>query len=303
MDNEELVKSFQDGTGNQKETLSMLWENMRGLAAAVARKYSGPDDYEDNLQQGFIGMYEAARNYDPEQGASFSSYAFHWIRQSMTRYKNENTAAVRLPSHIAEKKIRYKRFLVRYQAEQGQNPDDETISFFLNLKPADLEGIRAAMQIESAVSTDLPVPGADGLLISDTIRDPADPIESADSRMWNEQLAGVLWKLVDDLDPEQAAVIKAHFQKDISMPEIDRMKGWRKGRADGLKVQAFRSLRYGKARKILLPFLPERVSPGVMHGTVGSFKRTWTSTTEMAALKLCGVDPEEGKRDYLKSGF
>lgn len=286
MNNEELVQIFQDGTEDRKEVLSMLWDNLRGLAAVIARKYSTPEEFNDSMQQGFLGMYEAARNYDPEQGASFSSYAFHWIRQSMTRYRNENTSAVRLPSHIAEKKIKYKQFSSRYQAEHGHVPDDETICFFLDLTPADLDGIRAAVQIESAASTDLPVPGTDDLVISDMIRDPADPIENTDDRLWNEQLAGVLWELVDDLDPEQAAVIKAHYRNDIPMPEIDRMKGWKKGRADGLKVQAFRSLRYGKARRVLLPFLPDRVSPAVLRGTVGNFKRTWTSATERAAFKL-----------------
>ena len=303
MDNEELVKIFQDGTGNQKEILSMLWENVRGLSAVIARKYSTPEEFNDSMQQGFLGMYEAARNYDPEEGASFSSYAFHWIRQSMTRYRNENTAAVRLPSHIAEKKIRYKQFLTRYQVEHGHEPDEREICFCLNLTPADIEGILAAIQIENADSTDSLIPGADDLTIGDMIRDPADMIENTDDRLWNEQLAKVLWELVDGLDPEQAYVIKTHYQNEITMPEIDGMRGWKKGRANSLKVQAFRSLRYGKARRILLPFLPDRESPAALRGTVGNFKRTWTSATERTALKLCGVDLEERKRSYLKSGF
>lgn len=292
MGNEELVQLIQDGKGDKKALLSALWENMRGLVFTIARKYSTPESFNDAMQQGFLGLYDAAESYDPTKDVLFSTYSVYWIRQSMTRYKNENTAAVRLPSHIAEKKIRYKQFLARYQAERGQDPDDRTICSFLDMTPADLDGIRVAVQIESAASTDLPVPGTDGLLISDTIRDPADPIESADSRIWNEQLAGVLLPLIEDLETEKAEVIKAHYWQGIPLSEIDRAKRWKPGRANELKTQAFRVLRYGKARRVLLPFLPDRVSPAAMRGTIGRFKRTWTSATEWAALRLCGQQEE-----------
>lgn len=304
MENENIVDLIQAGTGNQKELYSMLWENMRGLAAAVARKYSRPDDYEDNMQQGFLGLYEAARNYDPEQGASFSSYAFHWIRQSITRYRNENGAACRFPSHIAELKNKYKRFQAVYMLKCGTVPDDRTICAALGISAEKLSMIRAAEQIESAASADSPIPGADDLTIGDMIRDPSDMIENTDDQLWNEQLAGVLWELVDGLDPEQAEVIRGRFRDDLTRQQIDKRNEWRAGRSADLEYKALRNLRHGKARRELLPFMSDRIASEGMKGTgVQRFNDTWTSATERTALKLCGVDLEERKRSYLKSGF
>lgn len=287
MKNEQIIESIQAGTGNQKELFTMLWENMRGLTAIIARKFSSNENFDDNMQQGFIGLYEAARHYDSSVGVPFSNYARLWIRQSITRYLNENGAACRFPSHIAELKNRYKRCISVYQMKHGSSPDDEYICSFLEVSAEKLSLIRAALQIEMVYSTESPVSGTDDVIIADIIPDPVDNIAAAEDRIQNEQLSKILWPLVDNLEPEQSEVIRGRFREGLTRQQVDNKNGWRAGRSADLEYRALCNLRRGRARRALLPFIPERIAADSMRGNgVNRFNRTWTSSTERAALKL-----------------
>lgn len=72
--NEDLVIAYQNGNG---AALSTLCEKNRGLVANVARGFRG--EIDDLFQAGMMGLVEAAKRFDPERGARFSTYASSWI--------------------------------------------------------------------------------------------------------------------------------------------------------------------------------------------------------------------------------
>lgn len=288
---EELVQVFQTETGNHKQVLSMLWENMRGLACKISRKYSRADDFDDCLQQCFLGLYDAARNYDSGSGIPFVNYAALWFKQSVSRYQNENVSAIRLPSHIALLKNRYRRFLSDHRMKYGSDPDEVTVCRVLEITAEQLHFIKAAIQIMTACSTEAEVPGAEDITISDTIADPSNVIESIEDKIQNEQLASVLWPLVDELGADQAEVIKGRYRDNLNASEIEQSHGWYSGRAYDLERRAIWKLSHSRARRELLPFVPEIVQAKAFQGSgVNSFNRTWTSSTERAALKFLEND-------------
>ncbi len=86
MTNEELVREYQQGC---KIALEQLIDNNKGMIYLVARRYQGycggVVDIEDLIQEGYIGMIEAAKRYDFNK-SMFMTYALFWIRQRIGRY-------------------------------------------------------------------------------------------------------------------------------------------------------------------------------------------------------------------------
>lgn len=97
--NRELVRRIQQGDRAAAEAL--LAENV-GLVLKFAKRAlpgAGSLELEDLLQEGRLGLLEAARKYDPGQGAAFSTYAAWWIRQGIQRGIEMQSRVVRIPCH------------------------------------------------------------------------------------------------------------------------------------------------------------------------------------------------------------
>lgn len=86
--NEHIVGRIQAG---DTEALATLWTMNTGLVAYVAKRYigllgeRGDCDYDDLMQAGFLGLYQAATKYAPDRGAKFSTYAVFHIMREMRR--------------------------------------------------------------------------------------------------------------------------------------------------------------------------------------------------------------------------
>lgn len=84
--------------------------NQRFLIKTVAEFHSRHThlDFDDLVSEANIGLMRAADKFDPSTGNRFVTYCRYWILQSLTRFANQQTVAVRLPEHRAEelKKIR-----------------------------------------------------------------------------------------------------------------------------------------------------------------------------------------------------
>lgn len=89
MTNEELVQEYQNG---DHKALDQLLEDNKGMVYLIARKYQGyciaTLDIEDLIQEGYLGLMEAAERYDfnNSKKAMFMTYALFWIRQKISRY-------------------------------------------------------------------------------------------------------------------------------------------------------------------------------------------------------------------------
>ncbi len=129
MSNEKIVEQIQKGidvTANQER----LWQKNRGFVAWCIRKHVGGcdgQDFDDFMQEGFIGLMEAARSFDAGNGAKFLTYAEYGIRKCVYRYNGLNTYMVRVPEYLKTRMRKLAAFKQEYREKYHREPDAEEI--------------------------------------------------------------------------------------------------------------------------------------------------------------------------------
>ena len=108
----------------QRAKERMITRNLR-LVVTIAKKYTrrcSSLEMLDLVQFGNIGLDRATELFDPSRGYKFSTYAYWWIRQSISRGLQDCDRMIRLPIHRQEKIVKLRTFMTRHQQTTGREP-------------------------------------------------------------------------------------------------------------------------------------------------------------------------------------
>lgn len=220
----------------------------------IANLYKGQGlDVNELINEGNMGLIEAARRFDPNQKIKFISYAVWWIRQNITRAISEKARLVRIS---AEKELMLRRFnraaTTTRQVIGGQMTiDPESLEGESRYKAKDIEKI--LMMGSHATSLDSPV-GEDGdMTLGDCLASTADATDALAEK--NGEQASLELLLKENLTDQEHRVIGLYYgldmDADLNLKEIGKMVGLSKERVRQVKEKALAKLRTTKIDQVL----------------------------------------------------
>ena len=239
--NEELVEHIQQGI-NVQENMTALYEQTKKFIYMIVKpfmKYAEPDDL---LQEGFLGLHEAAYSYRPGD-AKFITYLPYRIRKCCIRYLENNSNTKRIPSHRLNEIRLFKQFCQAYSNEHGCSPDDKTIMKELELTEAKLKSIRKAIYEQNCISIYSTAPGTEDAALEDIIADPSNMEEDVEEKMFQEHERQVLDDAISELKESEQVVIRSRYWENQTQIQIAEEMNVTNSRIGQLERDALRKLK------------------------------------------------------------
>ena len=193
--------------GDEEAFRKLVESNLR-FVVAMAKKYARSGyPLHELVNEGNLGLIEAAMRFDPDRGVRFITYASWWVRQAILAAIAHYGQVFRVPPKLKHELYRFQTKVAHLTQDLGRNPSVEEISQNLQMSEAGVKMMQEGVPAE--VSLEAPM-GSDGeMRLEDIIED--ESIIPIDDMLVRRSFEEQLHEMLDRLDPKEKEIIKRRF--------------------------------------------------------------------------------------------
>ena len=199
--------------GDQEALQILVKSNLRFVVSYV-KKYRGMGlSLLDLVDEGNVGLIEAAKRFDPTRGVRFVSYAVWWIRQAIVHALTLNSRILAIPQKLADQISLMKRKTAELKTELGRDPTREEIAKVMGVSETDIDDLEILDERNLSLSDKV---NDDDLEVEDRISDAASP--SVEYQIIKASVQQQIRNILVELDDKEALVLKLRFGLDDDRP-------------------------------------------------------------------------------------
>jgi len=193
-----------------KEALKKLIESNLRFVVSYVKKYRGLGlSLLDIINEGNLGLIEAARRYDPKKNVKFISYAVWWIRQAVIQALSKYSRIYHVPQKLADQISEMKKVKARLKRKLGREAKREEIASSMKLPAQYIEELEIMGRKDISLNDTI---FDDNIEIGDRITDSITP--SVEYQIIKNSIQGQIRKMIKELDGKESLVLKLRFGLD-----------------------------------------------------------------------------------------
>jgi RNA polymerase primary sigma factor len=248
----ELGKRIQ--AGDEEAVKELVLANLKFVISVANRYRNSGLSMSDIINQGNLGLIEAARRFDPDRGVKFISYAVWWIRQSIIQTLAEQSGTVKLPIKQASILYKINEATEKLSKELGRDPNADEIANYLEMDVNDVENILRVSR--NYLSLEAPIKDGEDRSFIDLLD---SGTKSVEDEIIETNLKNSLEEIVDELPEREATIVKLRFGLEGETPktleEIGEMMNISRERVRQIESRALLKLKKKALKKKLYDYL------------------------------------------------